>query len=334
MREFQDFAMKWFANAEQKNAVTAYLAYRKAGLSEADAVAKVEDGFRATQNPSDSLEESALLRRMKQGNWSWMLPYIGQTMITRNLAIDAILGMRDPKQRASAAAMLGAVGATMIASEVFRSVVRTAIHPVPQDEEMERRRKNAMNILGDAMSTLAPGVGDELVSYLSGQQTDKGLILKTIADTLALPQLGIKAAMRDSTQPEIEDRQWANAAAKTLLSVSAAAGLPTTGGIEQLTQALIEQTTMPTKSEAGKRQQVAVMDSLGSNPTRSEFEAAVRLEYKAASDRGEIKRIGPDRVSFAEYRNRYKNRVIRDYGEDTARRWGFTVKREKKEEQE
>jgi hypothetical protein len=326
-RKWQDIAMSWFSTAEGKVAAAAWLEYRKAGLSEQEATAKVEAGFRATQNPCDALEECAALRRMKQANWSFLFPYIGQTMIVRNLAMDAFTTLKDPNKRGAATAMLTAVALSMVASETFRALIRKAIRWEPEEEEEKRRQKNAMNVLRDAMGTLAPGVGDALMTMLAGNTNDKGLIGRAFTDLIELPLLSGKYMVADETAAAIEPKQWAEAASKTLLASATLSGIPASGGGEQLTQFLIEKVVPHTKAELGKIQKVRVVDNLPANATRSDFDRLVRTTYKEGVLAGDVDR---KETSYKDFRNRYKAIVIRTQGLATAKAWGFTMTDEQK----
>lgn len=323
--EMQNFAMGMFANAEQKMAVSAFQALKAAGFSDTQATKKVEEFFRKSQNPSDSLEESAALRRMKMANWGWMFPYIGQAMAIRNLIVDGILGLKDPTQRAASRRMLVALGLAFAMQETFRALVRSAIRPDDEDEEKKRRTQTALNLMRDVLGTLAPG-SDALLSVLSTGETDQSLVAQGIKDTLALPRLGIRAVTADETDSPIENKQVAEALWKSLSATATWAGIPASGGVDQLAQFIMERTTEPTKQEKGKRTKVAVMDNLSDNPTRAEFQRAVRIAYREGVASGMIEK----ETSLNEFKSSFRTRVTNKYGKDTAKRLGF--REEKKTE--
>jgi uncharacterized protein YoaH (UPF0181 family) len=333
MAELQNYAMSMFANAEQSVAIAAYKACIAKGMSASQAVATVEDIFRSNQNPSDSLDESAALRRVKMSNWGWLFPFIGQTMAIRNLLADSAMALTgdnvDAKKVAQARSMVIAIAMTMLASEAFRAIMRKFIRGPDEDEEEKRNKKIAMNLMRDALGTVAPGIGDNVAAIMSGQFTDGGMFAQGLQDALAAPALGVRALTSDDASPDIEAKQVVDAIRKTLIASATMSGVPASGGVDQLSQFLMERIVPPTKEEVTKRRNVAVMDSMGSAPNKADFNRTLKMAYKDAIADDEI---DPDEVSFSEFRNRFKARVLRKFGKAEAERLGYRIEDKKKEE--
>jgi soluble cytochrome b562 len=226
----------------------------------------------------------------------------------------------------------------MAASEAFRMMIRKVIKPEPEDEERERAKKIAMNLLQEAAATVAPFAGDaaalslgQMFGLAEKQFADTSMIASVMDDIMStLPVLGDSVRMVTGTEEEGNEKELkdlAKGAWKAIVAITTASGLATAGGIDQAGKAIIEYGFPTTKEEAGKRRAVEVMDDVSENTTREEFDMMLRDEYNEAIDEGYIDK---KKTSFKEFRGAMRRRVEKKLGEEKALELGYKKRKKEK----
>jgi hypothetical protein len=348
MQHLQNMAMAPFAVAEQSKAMSMIRALRNVGYTDAEIPNLVEEVFRQSENPSTKSEEPTVLRWMKDRNISFLAPYIGQTLVVRDLLTNSIMALhqsgdnaqkRTAAKRAIVASSVGIL-ATMAASQAVRMLVRGVIKPEPEDEERERNKRTAMTMLQEASATIAPFGGDaaalafgQMFGLAEKQFAESSMVASVLSDISNFGSVVSDAYSTISgTETDEEKKEWKDitkGAWKAAMAVSTAVGIPTAGGVDQGMQLIIERAFEPTKKEYAKRSAVDVMDEIDENTTREQFDSMLREVYKQGI---EEERIDRKKTSFKEFKGRLRSRVQKKLGEDEARDLGY--KRKKKEQED
>jgi hypothetical protein len=287
---------------------------------------------------------------MKERNWTLLTPYVGQTLVTRDLLTNAIMswktagGSAAKRAIAKRAIVASSVGilTTMAASEAFRMLVRSWIKPEPEDEERERNKKLAMTMMQDVSATLAPFGGDafalffgQLFGLAEKKYAESSMVASTlqgIKDSGSLLHDAYETMTGSDDENEVKElKDLSKGAWKATMAITTMFGLPTAGGVDQAMQLIIERAFEPTKIEYKKRSSVSVMDQVDAETTREQFDSMLREEYKQATEEGYI---DTQKTSFKEFKNTMRVRVEKKLGKEEALGLGFKKRKPKRDKED
>lgn len=225
VRRVADYATRHMRYAERKNAVSAYLAMQDAGVPKAEAISRVANITRQTQNPVTALEESELIDDVKTNPAvaaAWL--FAGQGEILANMIIEPLV-RGDKKQAAKATAFVLASSVALIAA---RELLRFASKGFKEEEDKRKQRDAgdlATSLLSETANIVAPGFGDLLnegVRRLRHKPTSQGSLWD---DSLTSPLSSIMPDVIDSIR-DGKNPKWDRVIRNTLKLIDTLTGLP------------------------------------------------------------------------------------------------------------
>ncbi len=225
VQRLADYATRHMRHAERKNAVSAYLAMRDAGVPKEQAVRRVSDATRQSQNPVTALEESELIDDIKTNPAvaaAWL--FAGQGEILANMIIEPMV-RGDRKQAIKSAIFVLSASAALVAS---RELLRFALKGFRKEKDKRKQRDAgdlATSLLADTANIVAPAFGDflnETIRLMRHKPTSEGSLWdENLSSPLSSILPDVFDSIRDGKNPK-----WDRVIRNTLKLIDTFTGLP------------------------------------------------------------------------------------------------------------